>query len=60
MAEVVGSELEKRAIAEVEKELRDKNPYFWRAFLLDIPLRRGSDGFPLEEEHQLPLWIVEN
>ena len=60
IAEVVGPEMEKRAVAEVEKQLRDENPYFWRAFLMKIPLRRNCRGMLLREEQQPPLWIVES
>jgi hypothetical protein len=58
MAKILGSEAEAQAAAEIDEDFRDKHPYFWRAFLMGIPIRRGRNGFPLPEEHQLPLWAA--
>jgi hypothetical protein len=60
IAEVLGHEVAKRAMAEVDKEYREKEPYFWRAFVRGIAVRRGDDGSPLPEEVQPPLWVAKN
>ena len=46
MADLLGPEVTTRAMDEVDKEFRDKEPYFWRAFLSGIRIRRGDGGGP--------------
>jgi len=52
IAEILGTNVTDRAIAEVEREFLEKEPYYWRAFRSGIRLRRDGRGSPLPKELQ--------
>jgi len=56
ISKLLGTEVTKRAVAEVDAEFRKEHPYQWRAFRGGIVLKRTPDGIPLPENQQPPLW----
>lgn len=55
IADVLGREVARRGMDEVDEEFLAKEPYFWQAFVRNLPVGRGDDGWVLPETEQPPL-----